>query len=1836
MGIQHPTVRQIGKYLVLDVIGAGGMGIVYRAQDPTIGRTVAIKMLRARDLSGDSDTIDRFFLRELKSTGNLNHKNIVTVYDSGEHEGNPFLVMQYLEGDPISKIIAERRSIPLVDKLDVIVQVCDGLQYAHDRNIVHRDIKPANVILLYDGTAKLVDFGIARIAGSDTSLVKTGQIVGSLSYMSPEQINSLPIDGRSDIFSTGVMLYEFLTFELPFKGNDAAQTFVRILREDPRPLSDFDLDLPPALQEVINRALSKDVHERYPTAEEFGSELIGIQREMKAATVADSLKRAEAAMQRGDLERVRDHLQEVIRLDRHNDQANRLLREIRQNIQQKQRTSQVGQIRSQAQVALAGAQYEEALACVEQALRLDPNDTQTIELSNQIRNAISRVKAVRVALSRAEAALFAGDLDEAQEAVEESLRLDASDSEARALASMINNELVLRSKKEQVRGFVDLARKGISERDFDNAINALHQAEELDPTDSNVRELLQWAQRGQEQENRRRNLQEITVQIENALRDGDFTSACTISEMGLQRFPGEPTLLRLRSISVRQRDIAERRRFVHDQGLVVKALADQNKLADAVKVLTDALRKYPGEPNLESLLAATRATIDRQKAELEEAARKRAEAEARARLTQTVVDWSNELRRALAAGSPLARVQQNFAQLRLAVEGKQIEDHVREDADRVLSELDAKIRVRDQAVTELEELRRSVEDTADTAELETVETQVLNIKDTFPNEPDVGHLVSNVEGLLSQVREERLVARGRAEAQARAEAVEKAVAEAREASASGREEESLQRLHSALEVYPDERALRTALDSMQKEIARLRAERERREQAERERIAREQAEAEERSRRKAAERAIDEAKKALDQGEGNHALEILQAALERDRANQDLASTLTIIETEVTRRQEEQERLERERQIREQAEAEARARKAAAEQAMGAAHRLLSEDRGEEAIQSLRAALERDPENAELVAALESTQVEITRRLKEQEGLERERQAREQAEAEARARKAAAEQAMGTARRLLSEDRGEEAVQSLRTALERDPENAELVAALDSTQAEVTRRREEQERLEQERLERERQVREQAEAEARARKAAAEQAMGAAHRLLSEGRGEETIQSLRAALERDPENAELVAALESTQVEITRRLKEQEGLERERQAREQAEAEARARKAAAEQAMGTARRLLSEDRGEEAVQSLRTALERDPGNAELKAAIDATDAEVTRRREEQDRLEKKRKEREKRAREQAEAEARARKAAAYKALKGAQSLLAKGHDEEALRKLRSALEQDPKNPELSDAIESAQAEITRKREGQERKEKERQEEAKRACEEAQAEARERKQATEGAIAEGRNLLADGRGEEAIKVLRTALRRDSANAELKAELESASAEVTRRQKEQEHQEKEKRAPQRTEAESRAGQAEAERATAARTDKVDSQNTPDLDPVAATAGAATAVPITSKANERVQNLARRRRTVLIAGVAAVVALAGVRFFAFRVATSTSSQPQITFTTSPADAHLVVDGAAVDCPGSCSLHLEPGNHTATLEKNGYETFTLPFAVSSSKTSQTLALAHSATLTVKSLTTSNPAAAPAELGKTLQRPASPVGPDKPQARVSQQKPQSEPPVPAVPQQTQPTPVASPPIQADLAAWNAVKDQRDLNTLQNFRRNFPASPYARQAYERMDEINWANIHDSTKSEDFKQYLAEFPDGHHAGEANQHIADLQTRARQAEESLARQRQEQHQQQAQEHDREQILQALSAYVGAYESKNLNALAAVWVTAPRKNLERAFKAADRISVKLVPRKFTIDGDSAAVLCYQRIEVTVASQKSVNEAQVLFTMKKQQGNWIIASAE
>ena len=249
------------------------MGIVYKGVDPTIHRSVAIKTLRLSDFEEEDLKIlkERFF-REAESAGLLNHPNIVAIYDAGEEHDLAYIAMEYLNGVNLAQFTHQGNLLPIRDVLDIIAQVAGALHYAHAKNVVHRDIKPANIMMLKDTKdIKVTDFGIARITSS--SRTKTGVVLGTPSYMSPEQVNGKKVDGRSDIFSLGIVMYEMLTGQKPFSSHDVASLLYQISHEAPVSVREINPKVPPVVERILDKAMTKDVNQRYQTARTIAEHL---------------------------------------------------------------------------------------------------------------------------------------------------------------------------------------------------------------------------------------------------------------------------------------------------------------------------------------------------------------------------------------------------------------------------------------------------------------------------------------------------------------------------------------------------------------------------------------------------------------------------------------------------------------------------------------------------------------------------------------------------------------------------------------------------------------------------------------------------------------------------------------------------------------------------------------------------------------------------------------------------------------------------------------------------------------------------------------------------------------------------------------------------------------------------------------------------------------------------------------------------------------------------------------------------------------------------------------------------------------------------------------------------------------------------------------------------------------------------------------------------------------------------------------------------------------------------------------------------------------------------
>ncbi|HEY6865011.1 MAG TPA: serine/threonine-protein kinase [Burkholderiales bacterium] len=262
---------RIGRYKIAAELGRGAMGVVYKAKDPVLDRTVALKTIgMGEDASGRSEYQARFFL-EAKAAGKLNHPNIITIHDYGEEGELAWMAMELLEGTELRARMQEGQ-VPLAEAIDIAQQVAEGLGYAHEHGVVHRDIKPSNIMLMKRGKVKIMDFGIARMRASDLK-TSTGVVLGTPRYMSPEQVAGEPVDHRSDIFSLGTVLYEMLTRTSLFAGNDTPQILHNVQAFQPVAPSRLNPEVPAMLDFVVARALKKEPDVRYQDAYEMAADL---------------------------------------------------------------------------------------------------------------------------------------------------------------------------------------------------------------------------------------------------------------------------------------------------------------------------------------------------------------------------------------------------------------------------------------------------------------------------------------------------------------------------------------------------------------------------------------------------------------------------------------------------------------------------------------------------------------------------------------------------------------------------------------------------------------------------------------------------------------------------------------------------------------------------------------------------------------------------------------------------------------------------------------------------------------------------------------------------------------------------------------------------------------------------------------------------------------------------------------------------------------------------------------------------------------------------------------------------------------------------------------------------------------------------------------------------------------------------------------------------------------------------------------------------------------------------------------------------------------------------
>ena len=595
---QSGEITRIGKYEIIDVLGRGGMGVVYRGIDKQIGREVAIKTL-TQGFMGDANMLARFY-EEGRRTGRLKHPNIVTVYDLGDDNGTPYIVMECVEGEPLDKLLRSGSQIPLADRLGILEEVCSALGYAHRNNVIHRDVKPANIFVQPDGSAKLLDFGIARLEKreQDMSLTRTGHLIGTVPYMAPERLKNEPVDGRSDIFAAGVVLFQVVAGQLPFTGADNV-LMQKILTEPHPRLSSIRQDLPPSLEPIIDRALAKLPDDRYPTAEEMAADLSTVIAELRQEQILELLPEARRLMEAQEFTRARSVLLQVVKIDSKHAEAKTMLAEIQRHMTQRQREERIQQICQQAEDAISHNRYDQSLSVLESGLELDASNPELVKLREKARREKDKQDKINELLQQAETARRKGDFKAAIAAAQKALKVDKTNPRLIALSNTLTKEAEQAQRQSQAKSLLDSARSEISARHYEDAIVYLKLVEEVDPTNPELPLLLGDANSGLEQTRRRESVTKLEEQVASATGYEQLQQVAKSIQEAMTAMPSESALYRLNALVERQIKEHENRFLVDETVQACRNLRPR----EALELVRKARLKLPGEERLLSLEA---------------------------------------------------------------------------------------------------------------------------------------------------------------------------------------------------------------------------------------------------------------------------------------------------------------------------------------------------------------------------------------------------------------------------------------------------------------------------------------------------------------------------------------------------------------------------------------------------------------------------------------------------------------------------------------------------------------------------------------------------------------------------------------------------------------------------------------------------------------------------------------------------------------------------------------------------------------------------------------------------------------------------------------------------------------------------------------------------------------------------------------------------------------------------------------------------------------------------------------------------------------------------------
>ena len=591
---------RIGRYIFEREIGRGGFGRVVLARDPDIGRSVAIKLLLlGTGLESDPTLLARF-RAEAQTTASLQHPNIVTILEFGEHQGTPFIAMEYLDGQTLQSAIDDG-ALLLPAKMRTMMQVSAGLQYAHSRGIIHRDIKPGNIMRLADENVKIMDFGIARLADAKTSFTQSGMLIGSYSYMAPELFDGVTADALTDLFSFGVVYYELLSGRAPFRGATPASKIWAVKEGQVTPLPELMSHCPPELDFAIGRALSPKRENRYQSLEEMDFDLRPILLDLQKGEAEAYAKDAERLLEQDRLTEAKSAQRKALALD----PLNRRAAGLRESLRRKEWDLSVRpKLRQLVEQAASYAQKQDlatAERCYQEALALDPGSQSTRVKLEQLQEQIRKQSAAAKLLREAQGARDSGNLTAARHLAEAALGSDPSNSMAAEFLADLEGSLRKRDERQVIEGVIEQVRS-LATVDAKGAGRLLAESRERLGNRPEFESLKKELMTLIAAEERRAAVHHGVADANRLLSSSRFGDAIAGLEALARKHGDDPAIAALLKVARERAEAASREKAIAEALNRAGILEEREDFGGALRIIQQAAQNYPGQPELSGAL----------------------------------------------------------------------------------------------------------------------------------------------------------------------------------------------------------------------------------------------------------------------------------------------------------------------------------------------------------------------------------------------------------------------------------------------------------------------------------------------------------------------------------------------------------------------------------------------------------------------------------------------------------------------------------------------------------------------------------------------------------------------------------------------------------------------------------------------------------------------------------------------------------------------------------------------------------------------------------------------------------------------------------------------------------------------------------------------------------------------------------------------------------------------------------------------------------------------------------------------------------------------------------